>query len=116
MTAIVPMPFYDYLLNVVNTSTTSRVDVRQICNIINHGLDKLPPQEYQEHYDAILALIVHHEKLQTGGNSFCARPYNGKPLAKSAGILYTLNDLPPILQHIIAAYLTYVLGTANVNF
>lgn len=104
-------PLYDRLKEQVSQNRSQSIDLRCICMTINSMHQKVKTkEEVIEHLYAIAALIHHHEMLGSGGVTFHAVPYMGRIIDGGKGPLFTMVNLPPLLQHIIAAY---VLGIAN---
>jgi hypothetical protein len=98
-----PFPLYDYLLNKVNTRVEKSIDIKNVCLTINDFSNTLSSEESILHYNNITALMYHHELL-TRGMLLTAAPFDGRIMVGGKGILYTISNLPPLLQQIIAQY------------
>jgi len=99
-----PYPLYDKLRANVESRVEKTIDIKRVCTSINGIAQTLSPEETNEHYREIAALILHHELITNGGVLLSSTPYDGKVMAGGKGILYYVKNLPPILQQIIAQY------------
>ena len=84
------------------------IDLNSICFTINDISQQMPTEASMEHIYEIGGLIKRYEH-QHGGNlvSNMVVSYNGKIMAGGKGLLYVLENLPVLLQQIIAEYLVY---------
>ena len=100
-------PLYDELYNSIKGDRMQSVDLWKICSTISNLDKKLSKKEVAEHNETIMALMLHHELVETNGMSFKELPYNARVTIE--GYRCTTTNLPPILQQIIAVYvLKYV--------
>lgn len=92
-------PLYDELLETARKSSQA-IDLRKICSTINNLPD--------EHILIVFLLILHHELTENKGTRFKAIPYNGQLFSAGRGVMYTMMNLPPFLQRIIACYINRI--------
>lgn len=87
---------YSFLhVHVVKSQTT--IDINQMCSTLNTlNID---------HAEIIMLLIYHHYALENKGQSYQKVPYSGIIFTGGKGVLYQVRNLPPVLQHILEAYL-----------
>lgn len=100
-----PYPLYDELYKKIQTRSEKDVDIRKVCTTINNIALTHTPEETEEHYREIEALILHHELLTNNGILLCEVPYDGRLMAGKKGILHSIMNFPPLLQQIIAQYI-----------
>src|SRR5579875_3934540 len=97
-----PFALYDELRRQAESNLNKSVNMSVICSTISSLPSQLPPEEAERHLSIILALIIHHELVEAKGMSFHTVPYGGQPLAgKDKGLLFKLDRVPPVLQHIL---------------
>lgn len=88
-------PLYDSLI--ILTNQKKEFNLIEVCNKIN----KLN----SEQQDIIAALIYHHSLLEKTKNKRGNIPFNGKSLSENKiGVYYAIDQLPDVLQLIIAYY------------
>lgn len=104
---ITAFPLYDTLLGQVKSNSDKTLDIKCICMTINNIAQTLPTEEANFHYSHIGALIVHHDLLTNDGLLLSPIPYYGKLMIGDRGIVYTMINLPILLQQIIGKYLEY---------
>lgn len=111
-------PLYDNLLQQVNDlSEEKQIDITRVCYTINNIYKNLPEKDSKYHYKMIGYLIIHHklltDKIDTSlirNNHLITRsnksiiPYNSQIMMGNKGILLSMEDLPSLLQKIIAEY------------
>lgn len=97
MVVLQQYPLYDDLRAQVEARSEKSIDIQRICSTVN-GLPS------GDHTKEIAALILHHELITNDGILLSCTPYNGKLMVGGKGILYSMMDLPPMLQQIIAQY------------
>lgn len=100
-------PLYDLLLNRAKERPDNFLDIKCICTTINNIAQTLTAEEANFHYANIGALIIHHDTITNNGTTLSPIPYLGKVMIGSRGILYTIGNLPVLLQQIISNYLEY---------
>lgn len=101
-------PLYDQLLASVTARGTYDVDIKRVCNTISGLAQHLPPAQATEHYEEIQALIIHHDALTSlptaASSSPQPVPYGGTVMVGGKGVLNRIENMPPVLQRIIAEY------------
>lgn len=97
-------PLYDELLRKVRQRKDKTIDIKRVCTTINNIAQTMSPEETKKHYEEILALIIHHERVASG-MVLSVVPFDGKTMVGGKGVLFTMNKLPPTLQQIIAQYI-----------
>lgn len=100
-----PYPLYDELVRRVNERIDKSIDIKRICTTINNIWQTLPTEEAMKHYEELGALVLHHELVNNNGLVLSMTPYNAKIMFGDKGILYTIINIPPNLQQIIAQYI-----------
>jgi len=95
-------PLYDELAKGSISDGDFTIKIKKVCLTINHIANHMEKPEMLEHYNEILALIIHHHYLSTG--NLKANPYDGKGMAGGKGVLYNITNLPVALQRILALY------------
>ena len=100
-----PYPLYEHLLERVQAHQGSEVDVKRMCDTISSLSRKMSTTESVKHNKEILALILHHHRLQGGAPG--TLPFGGKVMAGGKGALYNTQYLPVLLQQILAEYLDF---------
>lgn len=100
-------PLYDMLLERAKEQSNNYFDIGCICVTINNIAQTLTTEEANFHYNNIGALIIHHDLLTNKGLLLSPIPYTGKVMVGNRGILYTISNLPTLLQQIISKYLEY---------
>lgn len=104
-----PFPLYDEIVERIRNSPAQSIDLRRVCSTINSIHQHIEKQdEAQEILDTIFALCFHHELVENRGVMFRSTPYSGKVLEGGKGVLYTVTNLPPFLQQIIATFILMV--------
>ena len=110
---ILPFPLYDDLLEQVNNlKEEDQIDISRVCYTINNICKNLPKKDAKYHYKMIGYLMTHHkllsDKTDVSSNQIIIRnnsaPYNSQIMMGNKGILPTMEDLPVVLQKIIAQY------------
>lgn len=102
----VSYPLYDTLLTSVMSRGNYDVDIKRVCNTINGLSQNLSPADANAHYAEIQALIIHHDALTRGIVSTPASvPYGGTVMVGGKGVLNRIENMPPVLQRIIAEYI-----------
>lgn len=109
-------PLYDDLLGQVNNlNENQQIDITRVCYTINNIYKNLPVKAAKYHYKMIGYLIIHHKSITDDtlptrqviqskiNNSIF--PYNSQIMMGNKGILPTMEDLPVLLQKIIAQYI-----------
>jgi hypothetical protein len=96
-----PYPLYDQLLASVTARGAYDVDIKRVCNTINNLSQYLTAAHANEHYGEIQALIIHHEAMNGGLQPV---PYGGTIMVGGKGVLNRIENMPPVLQRIIAEY------------
>ncbi len=108
-------PLYDDLLEQANNlNEEKQIDISRVCYTINNIYKNLPEKDTKYHYKMIGYLIIHHKfmndidplpvrQIVTRTNNSII-PYNTQIMMGNKGILSTMEDLPPLLQKIIAQY------------
>lgn len=103
MTTAIPYPLYEELLLKVEARKDKTVDITRVCHTINNIERIVDDKEIAAaHYKEIMWLIDHH-LITTGSES--PLPYDAKPMVGGKGILNYINNMPPLLQQIIAQYI-----------
>lgn len=102
---IKPYPLYDKLLQMVEMQKDKSIDIKRLCISINNIASTQSPEDAYEHYKEIAALILHHELVSNNGILLSTVPYDGKVMVGGKGIIYSIMNLPPLLQRIIAQYI-----------
>lgn len=92
---------YDDLLKQINIDGS--IDIDRVCSTINNIFKHLPKADAEYHYKMIEVLILHHKTITDGYELFDI-PYNAQIMIGNRGILNNMEQLPPLLQHIIAQY------------
>lgn len=100
-----PYPLYDELVRRVNARDEKGIDINRVCTTINNIANTHSPDQIQDHYREIHALVLHHELLSNNGVILAHVPYEGKVMVGGKGLLYYIMNFPPLLQQIIAEYL-----------
>lgn len=99
---------YKDLLQQVNETPISSIDIERTCATINNIHKNLSTAHAKQHYEIIGALIIHHANI-TGALSLSHFPYENQTMPGNSGILNSISDssssIPPILQCIIAQYI-----------
>ena len=92
---------YDDLLSKVTED--QKIDIDKVSNTINNIYRHLPKRDADIHYNMIGKLIIHHKHITENvkSNEF---PYDCKIMYGNRGILPAIEDLPFLLQMIIANY------------
>lgn len=99
-------PLYDNLLKrITGRKEEHSVDIKRMCATINDISLHSSGDDTLIHYEEIYLLILHYEILVNKGMLFSDVAYNGSVMIGGKGILYSTNELPPLLQKIIAEYL-----------
>lgn len=98
-----PYPLYDQLVSNLSLREEKSIDLKKICATIKKISETSTPDETNEHYREIAALILHHEMITHG--SISEVPFGGKLMPGSMGTLNYMLNLPPLLQQILAQYL-----------
>jgi hypothetical protein len=97
-------PLYDDLLLKVRARKDEAIDITRVCHTINNIERIVNDKEVaMEHYKEIMWLIMHHHYLTTGVES--SLPYDSKVMVGGKGILNYINNMPALLQQIIAQYI-----------
>jgi hypothetical protein len=89
---------YDNLVEQVKSNQTCSINLLSLCSTLND----LPP----EHSEIVYALILHHDFTCNNGTRFQTVSYNGKVFENGNLVMFRMIDLPPVLQQIIATYIT----------
>lgn len=98
------LPIYDKLLEQVNNlGPNDQIDIDRVCHTINNIHKHLPKQDVEHHHSMIGSLIIHH-KMITDKIDIMIFPYHSQIMIGGRGILPSMEDLPPLLQKIIAQY------------
>ncbi len=110
-------PLYDNLLEQINNlNENEQIDITKVCYTINNIYKNLPVKSAKYHYKMIGWLIIHHksiaEKIDTSPVRHVIQvktnnptfPYNSQIMMGNKGILPAMEDLPILLQKIIAQY------------
>jgi len=110
-------PLYDNLLEQVNNlSEEKQIDITRVCYTINNIYKNLPEKDAKYHYKMIGCLVIHHKLLADKTNTSPHNsqimtktntsiiPYNSQIMMGNKGILLAMEDLPSLLQKIIAQY------------
>lgn len=92
---------YNYLL--LQVSPDKKIDIDKVSRTINNIYRHLPKRDADLHYNMIGKLIIHHKNVTENiqSNKF---PYDCKIIHGNMGILPAMEDLPVLLQIIIALY------------
>lgn len=98
-------PLYDLLKNEISKRAEKSVDINKVCATINNISRIMTPEQTNEHYREIQALIIHHYLLTRGILNHI--PYEGKVMIGGKGVLNYIANMPPELQQIIAHYIEY---------
>lgn len=98
-------PLYTELFRRVEQRTEKSIDIKRICSTINNISQTLSSEATVEHYSMIQALVLHHELINNGGVLLSSVPFDGKVMVGGKGILYSIMNLPPLLQQILAEYI-----------
>lgn len=94
---------YDKLLQQVNERKEPIIDIGIISSTINNMYTYLPKQDYNEYFEMIGSLIIHHNYIKN--NTYISNPFKGTIMTKGIGILYVMTNLDPLLQQIIGQYI-----------
>lgn len=111
--AVTPLRIYDELVAAIGNTPVPQ-DWKKMCALINN----LP----EDHLKTIYVLVLHHyhleQQVKPGGTHKAMTrtpegkeillPYNGKLPHGRKGVMYTIDNLPPLLQLIIAEYVKRV--------
>lgn len=100
-------PLYDELMKRVESrgvgSSEKALDIKRVCVTINSIGQSMTTDVASSHYQEIAALILHYSLLHPKHSSGVV-PFDGKVMVGGKGILYYINNLPPLLQQIIGQY------------
>ncbi|MEO6066738.1 MAG: hypothetical protein ABIQ41_02010 [Gemmatimonadales bacterium] len=105
MSGIKVYPLYDELVRRVEFRTEKEIDIKRVCMTINSIATTHTPEQTNEHYREIGALILHHELLTKNGVLLSSVAHEGRVMVGGKGVLYNIMNLPPLLQQIIAQYI-----------
>lgn len=98
---------YELLLQRSRDRDEKNIDIEKLCLTIN-SLVLLDEKSSKDHYDELMALILHHEYLKNNKVFLTKVPYNGVEQPGGRGIQYIFRDLKdPQLQQIINEYILY---------
>ena len=96
---------YVKLLEQVNNLTQeNQIDINRVCYTINNIHKNLPKDDTEYHYKMIGYLIIHH-KFIIDKIDITTIPYNCQIMVGNKGILPNMENLPVLLQKIIAQYI-----------
>lgn len=104
MTFPQPYPLYDDLLRQYEDLTDEGLNLGVAVSIINGIKIKNTKEVTQQHYEEIVALILHHWLLEHGSLEEETFPYPHKVMYQGNGLTLNLGDFPPLLQGIISLY------------
>ena len=106
-----PYPLYDYLAHKADLHKDRVIDLTSLCATINQMSYDPDCPDYMEHYREIAALIIHHDLINNKGITLSPTPYEGRTLGTGKGslgagrgIVHSLANFPPKLQHILLHY------------
>lgn len=95
---------YNNLLEQIdNLGSEKQIDIKRVCYTINNIHKNLSKDDAEYHYKMIGYLIIHHKSINDKTNILTV-PYNCQIMMGNKGILPTMEDLPVLLQKIIAQY------------
>ena len=106
---LTPYPLYDYLVSKVESRAVTAaggkvIDINRVCSTITN-IERIVDDKdiAAEHYKEINWLIIRHYHITTGIET--ALPYDVKLMVGGKGILASMNNLPVMLQQILAQYI-----------
>lgn len=97
-------PLYDELIRKVEGRKEKGIDVNRVCLTITN-IERIVDDKKLalEHYKEIMWLIIHHNILTRGVET--PLPYDAKVMVGGKGLLNYMNNMPPLLQQILAQYI-----------
>ena len=95
-------PLYETL--VAKIDVNEGIHVAALATSINN-INQLSPEAAKDHYREIMALIYHF--CQKHNLPLMAVPFKGQTMYGGKGILFTVENLLPSLQQLLAQYVQY---------
>lgn len=97
-------PLYEELVRKVEARKDKGVDINRVCLTITNIERIVDNKELAaEHYEEIIWLITHHHIVTKGVET--PIPYDVKIMIGGKGILGCMDNMPPMLQQILAQYI-----------
>lgn len=97
-------PLYDRLIEKVKSKKDVVLDVDKVCSTIANIPRTMDKSESDKHLYNIGALIFHHE-IYNNGMLLSTTPFDIKILPGGKGMVVKIQNLPRVLQLIIAEYI-----------
>lgn len=79
------------------------INITTLCSTINSMSKKIDQKNCIQHYENIAMLIYHHWYINSNNQNML--PYNAKTMNGGKGLLFNNQDIPPVLQKILACYI-----------